>query len=80
MAAPPNTTITEKKPATTAAVTNGALSSLAAAIKTEARRLGFDLVGIAPAVTPTGFSMLQEWLRRGYAGRRRVKPPGQARR
>ena len=41
---------------------------LAAAIKAEARRLGFDLVGVAPAVTPTGFGNLQEWLRRGYAG------------
>lgn len=41
---------------------------LSTAIKDEARRLGFDLAGIAPAVSPEGFSHLQEWLRRGYAG------------
>ncbi len=47
--------------------TDGA--ALSAVIKAEARRLGFDLTGIAPAVTATGFSNLREWLRRGYAGR-----------
>ena len=41
---------------------------LSADVKHEAHRLGFDLVGIAPAVTPTGFSALSEWLDRGYAG------------
>ena len=37
-------------------------------IKTEAERIGFDLVGIAPAVTPTGLSQFQQWLERGHAG------------
>jgi epoxyqueuosine reductase len=37
-------------------------------IKAEARRLGFSLVGIAPAAEADGFHHLQEWLNRGYAG------------
>ncbi|MGE5195005.1 MAG: tRNA epoxyqueuosine(34) reductase QueG, partial [Deltaproteobacteria bacterium] len=41
---------------------------LGAALKTEARRLGFELVGIAPAVTPAGIHDFVEWLDRGYAG------------
>jgi len=41
---------------------------LAAAIKAEALRIGFDLVGICPAVTPEGFSHLQRWLCDGHAG------------
>ena len=43
-------------------------SELSAAIKEEARRLGFSLAGIAPAVSPTGFHRLLEWLQQGYAG------------
>ena len=38
------------------------------AIKDEARRLGFELAGVAPAVTPNGFGRLHEWLGRGFAG------------
>lgn len=41
---------------------------LTADLKAEARRLGFELVGIAPAVTPTGFSFLKDWLDHGFAG------------
>lgn len=37
-------------------------------IKAEAQRLGFELVGFAPAVSPVGFSALKEWLDHGYAG------------
>ena len=37
-------------------------------IKKHARELGFDLVGVAPAVTPAGFTHLREWLERGFAG------------
>lgn len=37
-------------------------------LKAEARRLGFDLVGIAPAVTPAGYSRLCAWLDDGHAG------------
>lgn len=40
----------------------------AGAIKAEASRLGFDLVGIAPAVTPQGIHEFVNWLDRGYAG------------
>ncbi len=41
------------------------------AIKQYARRLGFDLVGIAPAVTPAGFDDFQAWLRNCYDGEMR---------
>ena len=37
-------------------------------LKSEALRLGFELVGIAPAVSPVGISALREWLDRGFAG------------
>ena len=37
-------------------------------IKEEAVRLGFDLVGIAPAVLAPGFDRLCQWLDRGCAG------------
>ena len=47
---------------------------LADAVRGEARRLGFDLVGVAPAVSPTGFEHLQEWLRRGYSGEMQYIP------
>lgn len=42
--------------------------TLAAALKAEARRIGFDLVGIAPAVAPAGVSHLHDWLAAGHAG------------
>ncbi len=34
----------------------------------EAERLGFDLCGACPAVSPTGASHLMEWVNAGYAG------------
>ena len=34
-------------------------------LKAEARRLGFDLVGVAPAVVPTGYARYLEWLELG---------------
>ncbi len=43
-------------------------ASLSNLLKAEARRLGFDLVGIAPAVTPDGIHAFLDWLDRGYAG------------
>jgi epoxyqueuosine reductase len=43
-------------------------AAFSAGLKAEARRLGFELVGIAPAVTPGGFHDFLEWLERGYAG------------
>ncbi|MCA9100046.1 MAG: tRNA epoxyqueuosine(34) reductase QueG [Planctomycetales bacterium] len=42
--------------------------SLTTALKTEARRLGFDLAGACPAVTPAGIHRFGEWLAAGYAG------------
>ena len=40
-------------------------TGLGARIKAEARRLGFDLVGIAPAVEPPGIGRYLEWLEKG---------------
>ncbi|MBI3863419.1 MAG: DUF1730 domain-containing protein, partial [Planctomycetia bacterium] len=42
--------------------------SLSRLIKTAAAQLGFELAGIAPAVTPEGIHHLFDWLERGYAG------------
>lgn len=42
--------------------------SLTAKLKTEAGRLGFSLTGITPAIAPTGFTRLQQWLASGYGG------------
>lgn len=43
-------------------------AELTQAVKSAARRLGFELVGIAPAISPAGFPKLQEWLQAGFAG------------
>ena len=45
-----------------------------AQIKSRATQMGFDLVGIAPAVSPVGFSAFTEWLAKGYAGEMRYLP------
>jgi epoxyqueuosine reductase len=44
------------------------MDSLSAAIKDQARALGFELVGIAPATEADGFDRLREWLDHGMAG------------
>jgi len=44
------------------------LAQLAESLRAEALRLGFALVGFAPAIEPTGYSRLEEWLQAGYAG------------
>ncbi len=44
---------------------------LTSQLKQEARRLGFDLVGAAPAVEPSSFGHLENWLASGHAGRMR---------
>jgi epoxyqueuosine reductase len=41
---------------------------LTRALKDEGRRLGFDLLGIAPAVPPPQVAALDDWLAAGYAG------------
>lgn len=40
-------------------------------LKSQARQAGFDLVGVCPAVTPTGLHHLHAWLDSGYAGEMR---------
>ncbi len=40
----------------------------AAAVKSKARELGFDLCGIAPAADLPELSFLAQWIARGYAG------------
>ena len=52
-------------PASESDLTNEALTQ---AIKAESRRLGFELVGVTPAVSPPGLPQLHDWLRAGYAG------------
>lgn len=42
-------------------------SVLATSLKAEARRLGFELVGICPADCPSTWEHFREWLERGYA-------------
>lgn len=44
---------------------NTTVGELSASLKAEAIRLGFDRVGIAPAVEPPGYSHYQDWLRLG---------------
>lgn len=41
---------------------------LAARVKHRATSVGFDLVGVAPAVRAPGADVLNDWLARGYAG------------
>ena len=53
-------------------------TSLSQAIRDEAQRIGFELVGITPAVTPTGVSHLQDWLQAGYAGEMQYIPNREA--
>ena len=43
-------------------------SSLTSNLKQAAHRLGFELVGVCPAVTPLGITRFHEWLEAGYAG------------
>jgi epoxyqueuosine reductase len=42
-------------------------NDLAAELKAEATRLGFDLVGIAPAISPSGHTQMLNWLESGCA-------------
>jgi epoxyqueuosine reductase len=47
-------------------------------IKDEAHRQEFDLVGIAPAVNPSGFADFRDWLERGFAGEMAYLPRREA--
>ncbi len=53
-------------------------SELTSAVKSDAQAVGFDLVGIAPAVSPPGFPKFQEWLRAGFAGEMQYLPRREA--
>lgn len=44
------------------------IGELTAALKEESLRLGFDLVGAAPAIAPADFDRLKQWLADGFAG------------
>ncbi|MEM1063764.1 MAG: QueG-associated DUF1730 domain-containing protein, partial [Planctomycetota bacterium] len=54
------TTLTPAEPPTAA--------RLADEVKAAGRDAGFELVGVAPAVTPPGYPSFLDWLDRGYAG------------
>ena len=45
----------------------GIATGIGARLKDEAARLGFDAVGIAPAVAPPGYESYRRWLAAGYA-------------
>lgn len=60
--------MSDSPPPTPAVPETPAPQLLATAVKAEARQVGFDLVGIAPALTPPGFDDLRTWLDRGFAG------------
>ncbi len=49
-------------------------SELTRTLKSEARRIGFELVGVAPAVSPPGLPKLHEWLAAGFAGEMQYLP------
>ncbi len=48
--------------------------SITAELKAEARRLGFDMCGICPAVPPPGIDRFRQWLSAGYAGQMQYLP------
>lgn len=54
------------------------IRSPAQVVKSEAARHGFDLVGVAPAVTPGGIHHFLDWLERGYAGEMSYLPRREA--
>jgi epoxyqueuosine reductase len=49
-------------------------AAVTAEIRRQAQQLGFDAVGVCPAVAPNGLPHLQEWIQRGYAGEMRYIP------
>jgi len=52
--------------------------SLEESLKQASREIGFELVGIAPAVAAPGFPQFQEWLSRGFAGEMNYLPRREA--
>lgn len=53
-------------------------AELTQSLKSEAARVGFQLTGACPAVTPTGYSDFLKWLEAGYAGEMRYLEERQA--
>jgi len=53
---------------------SGGRDQLTRDLKEEARRLGFDLVGVAPAVRPDGVDALRHWLASDYCGEMQYMP------
>lgn len=49
-------------------------SELTRAVKSAGHHVGFELVGIAPAMAPPGFDRLKEWLDLGFAGEMQYIP------
>lgn len=49
-------------------VSTPATETVEDALRREAARIGFDLIGIAPAARPAGFESLVTWLNAGHAG------------
>jgi epoxyqueuosine reductase len=47
---------------------------LTVAVKAAGVRAGFDLIGIAPAITPPGFERLKHWLDQGFSGEMQYLP------
>lgn len=54
------------------------MASLTTHLKEQARSLGFDLVGIAPAVQAPGWQRFQNWLQNGYAAEMKYLQDGAA--
>jgi len=54
------------------------ITRIASELKSYGRDIGFDLVGIAPAITPGSLSHLTEWLERGFAGEMHYLPRREA--
>ena len=48
--------------------------TLTASIKAAAHRVGFDLAGVAPAISPPGLGHLTDWLASGFAGEMQYLP------
>jgi len=55
-------------------ISPSSLSEITAAIKDQALQIGFELVGVAPAVTPEGLQPLLAWLDAGYSGEMSYMP------
>src|SRR3990172_11284080 len=53
-------------------------AQLTADLRLQAHELGFDLVGVCPAIRPPGAARLDDWLAAGYAGQMHYLPDRRA--